>query len=236
MANFWIGVLASLSAMLIGFVIVQIKTRAALSWSTLSLFWSLARRLKEAGVSNVFPSRSDYRVHRKERSISDYVLTAKRELIYVGFWFAEGIEIDNTFNAMLQLLEKGCTVELVLMAQDLDTGLETKIADYLAISSESLHSRLVHAWADTRRFRAAISDDLKTRFILRSHKELVTSSAFIFDYGADCAKTLVDFKLYGAGRTRSFGIELKPSNIQDSLYLQTTVSFLGIKKKSLVIA
>jgi hypothetical protein len=233
-ASFWFGVLASLVAALICFVIVQIKTGVEIRWGTIKLFWSITKRLKNAGVSNIFPTRSSYAMYRKERSISDYVKTTNHELIYVGFWLAEGIEIDTILAAIQQLLQGGRTIELILLDENLSDLFSEKTAEYLALTPQSLRGRLAQAWNDLRRIRNALPDHLKTRFILRKHDEMLTSSAFVFDLNTSSAKTLVDFKLYGAGRARSFGIELKPSTADSSLYLEATNAFLEIKKRSTV--
>lgn len=235
MSNFLLGVLASLSAMFIGFLIVQVKTRALLSWGTFFLFWSITRRLRDTGITNFFTSRSDYVSFRKERSISEYISTTKKEFLYVGFWLAQGVEIDNVYSKFRELLHKGCTVEIVLMDQNSDSNFKRKVAAYLGFSEESLSTRLSNTWSNMIQFKNSLSEDLKARFILRYHQELVSSSTFIFDYRTESAKTLVDFKLYGMGREQSFGIELKPSEIENSLYERVTNSFLEIKKKATVV-
>jgi len=185
-------------------------------------------------VTNFFTSRSDYVSFRKERSISEYIYTAKKELLYIGFWLAQGVEIENISRKLRGLLDDGCMIEIAFLDRNIDENLKSKIAAYLGISQESLIGRLNDTWFDMCRFRDDLPEDIKARFVLRSHQEAISSSAFIFDYGTQYAKTLVDFKLYGAGRENSFGVELTPSKLPDSLYDRLTNSFLEIKRRSSV--
>jgi len=230
--QFWAGVAASLTAAFIAWVVVQLKSRALLSWGTLSLFWSVTRRLKDTGVSNFFTSRSDYALFRKQKTISDYISTARKELVYVGFWLAKAVEIENIQDKLRELLDRGCTVELVFLDRNLDPTLRSKIAACLGMSQDSLVGRLDCTWSDMRSFRDDLPEEVKPRFILRSHQEFISSSALIFDPATEHAKTLVDFKLYGAGRQNSFGIELKPSKLPNSLYERVTDSFLEVRRES----
>lgn len=232
--QFWLGVVNGLVATLIAWLIIQIKTGAVFSLKIFSLFWSITRRLKDAGVTNVFTNRSDYVNFREEKSIPDYIKTAKKELIYVGFWLAQGVEIDKIEKTFLELLNKGCTLELVFLNSQIDRILANKIAVYLGMSQDTLTARLEGTWSVMRQFKQSLADPVKGRFILRRHEEVLTSSAFIFDHGIESAKTLVDFKIYGAGRGESFGIEMKPCRLQNSLYNRLTTSFFEIRNKSVV--
>jgi hypothetical protein len=230
-SQFWWGVGASVLAAFICFVIVQIKTRALLSWSTFSLFWSITKRMKATGVSGFFATRADYSRCRKEKTIGEYIRTAEKELIYVGFWLAHGVEMENILQEIERLLNR-CPVELVFLDQNLSDELGEKIAGYLGMPPANLKSRLQNAWSDVLSFREKLPSDMKSRFAVRRHREFTASSAFIFDSGGEQAKTLVDFKLFGAGRASSFGIELRSGGGDDCLYRRITGSFHEIRKKS----
>lgn len=226
--HFFFGILTSIIASLILIAILQAKTRVILRWGTLKLFWSIVRRLKDSGVINFYTCRSEYVKFRKQSSISDYIETANKELIYIGFWLAQGIEMENITKKLLQLLKRGCSVELIFLDPNSSHG--DKIAEYLGTSFENYKARLTTTWRDIIKFKHSLPKDLKPRFILRSHNKHISSSAFIFDYNTETARTLVDIKLYGVGRENSFGIELQPSKLDNSLYDRVTKSFLAIRK------
>jgi hypothetical protein len=231
--QFFLGILASLIASLILFVILQIKTRIILRWGTLKLFWLIVQRLRDNGIINFYTSRSDYVKFRKQSSIADYIETTKKEFIYIGFWLAQGTEMENITSKLFELLKRGCSVELVLLDPKSSHG--NKIAEYLGISFENYKARLKTTWEYLIKFKNSLPDDLKPRFLLRSHDKLISSSAFIFDYNTEFAKTLIDIKLYGMGRESSFGIELQPSKMKNSLYYRITKSFLTIRNSSAIV-
>lgn len=232
MVSFIAGVLASLLAAFLVFVIVQIRTQASLSWVTFRAFWQLSRRLRQAGVVNFFSGRSDYYNFRKERTISEYILTAQKSLVYVGFWLAQGVEIDDAPNALGRLLRQGCTVELVLLDQELDDAVVEPLSAYLSVAPAALRARIAGSWAAFTAMREQLPGELRPFLILRTHRDILTSSAFIFDYGAASAKTLIDVKFFGMGREQCLGIELRPSGGRATLYHNVTSSFLEIKKRS----
>ncbi len=102
MTEFLLGVLASIvSAPLIYFTGLAVSPFLG-SWSAYFNLLASARRLQRAGLVNVIPSRSDYRLLRGGETIRNYLLSnVQHSLVYIGFWHAKGIEMDNisdTFN------------------------------------------------------------------------------------------------------------------------------------------
>ncbi len=81
-------------------------------------------------------------------------------------------------------------------------------------------------------FVRASPPEMRARFALLHHSEMITASALLFDYGTPTAKILVDQKLYGVGREGSFGMELKPSMAPNSLYERVTGSYLTIRRRA----
>jgi len=230
--QFFLGVVTSLVATVLFLVILQIKTRSVLSFEVFMAFWRLARRLRDNGVSNFFASRADYARYRPQGAISEYIETTHRELIYVGFWLAQGIEINNIKAIIPKLLRENCLVEFVFLSPDFVAM--DQLAEYLGVSPKTIRARVMDALESMVHLRNSLPPELSGRFILKVHKQLITSSAFVFDHGTPKAKTLIDIKLFGLGRERTFGIELRATKSPDTLYAHITRSFMDIRKTAQV--
>jgi hypothetical protein len=232
-ATFLLGVVSSAAAAVLIGVAVWLKTRTAPSVRAFALFWSVARRMTETGVSNFFPSRADYVRYRKQATASEYIATARHDLTYVGYWLAHGVEFESIQAAIRTMLRLQTRIQLVLLADDIDDEAKSRIAASLGISPASLADRLTNTWLDFNAFRDSLRPEERGYFGLRKHREHIGASAFIFDHGTISAKTLIDIKLFGIGRQGSFGLELKPAKRQDdaeSLYHRVTLSFQKINE------
>lgn len=230
MANFFLGVLASLVAAMILAAIVKSKLVLGATMADFRAFWSLTRRLRSNGVVNFFAQRSEYVQHRRNGSIPDYMRTTQHELIYVGFWLAHGVEMSDMRSTLRELLGRGCNVEFVLI--DSDIAYRALLAQYLGIDEANLSSRIGDSLRFLIEFRDELPDNLRRRFLVKTHRQLLTSSAFIIDPGTGNAKTLVDFKLYRGGRDMTFGIEFAGLSSEGGLFERVTTSFDGIRESA----
>lgn len=223
--SFALGVLSSLVAAGIVGAIVAIRSRRPLSAVRLGV--TIAPRLRDAGVSNVFASREEYVRNRTPSSATDYMATAQHELLYVGFWLAQAGEIEALHRTLRSMLDRGVRVTLVLLNPAQQEDRQERVAAVLELSAAGLQSRLQNAWDDLISFRGDLPPGAASRLTLHRHSEHLQASAFVFDRGRPSAKTLVDFKLYGMGRQGSFGIELRPpkKDLEGSLYARATRSF-----------
>jgi hypothetical protein len=233
MGSFLIGVASSLVATIVIAAGLALRARLPL-WRTLRLAFGVTPRLARAGVSNVFPSRDDYVRYRKQRSATEYMQTAERQLTYVGYWLAQASEIEKLNTTILGLLGRGVDVTLVLLDEALPAPELGKIADVLGLPSSGLASRLETAWQEMTRLKAGIPVGMSGSLVLRRHRCHLSASAFLFDRGASSAKTLIDIKLYGVGRQGTVGVELQPppKGAEGSLYERVTTSFETVASSS----
>jgi hypothetical protein len=234
-ASFFLGVAASLLATVL--FAAAAAARGRTERSSFHLTFRVAPRLARAGVKDVFASREDYVRHRRPSTATQYMQTAERELIYVGFWLAQAGEIENLKAALRSLLDKGVRITLVLLDENLDAGQREKVAAVLDIDAAALAERLRLAWAELLGFRLDLPAETAARLILKSHEEHIQASAFLFDRDSESAKTLVDLKFYGTGRQASFGLELQPPrhDVDASLYGRATASFGRIADNAVLV-
>lgn len=238
--EFWLGVASSLLAAVV-FVVatvaaVRLRTAASLNGRSIGAYISMTRRMAKAGVSNFFSERTDYARHQQYRTVSEYMLSASAEYVYVGFWLAHGTEVANIQRAIRAMLESGRRVELVFLDSNVDDVVLDRTAQYLALSSANLTARLRSAWDDMENFERTLSVEQRRRFRLLAHQQILTSSAQIVDQGHPGTRVLLDVKLFGVGREGSFGLEVQPSRAGGDLYDRIVRSFNEIKASAVVRA
>jgi hypothetical protein len=226
MNEFYLGILTSLvSAPLIYFA-GRLLSPFLGPWGAYFNLIGCARRLQRAGINNIIPSRSDYRLLKGGETISNYLSHVSHSLIYIGFWHAKGIEMSNIRDVFITLLERGCSIELVLLDREVDDATVITIAKYLAISPQSLRHRVGEAWHYVAALKKDVSVRHADRLVIKSHTNAVYASCFIIDHQHSAAKLLVDIKIFGIGRENGFGLELVKSQDGNNLYDRFLQSFL----------
>jgi hypothetical protein len=186
------------------------------------------RRMLSNDIVNFYCSRDEYRIARREKNIEEYMLRAQREFTYVGFYLSSGTDTARLEKGFRTLLERNCTITLVLLHQDLEESLLSAVEQHLAIATGTLRKRLQHAYETFAGFAASLSADQRERFIVLKHKTPITSSAMFVDFDESNGLMLVDSKIFGIGRDRSYGMEFRKPLNTSSLALNFANSFQQI--------
>lgn len=234
-SSFFLGIASSVVAALIvaGCFRLQLvfSPKFRSSWNIIKSL----RRLRRSGINNIMTSRADYRFLRGGETISRYLLgSVNHTLIYVGFWHAKGVEMENLRNTFTDLTVRGCTIEMILLDPELDDEKLTIVAKHLGLTKDAFRHRLSDAWVEMIHYQNDVPATMRKNFLLKAHTEMIHASAFVIDQGRPTARTLVDFKLFGTEREGTFAIELVPAVAGDSLYRRVTDSFMAIRDEARV--
>jgi hypothetical protein len=184
--------------------------------------------MSKNGFINFYNSREEYYTARRQKTLEDYMLLAKKDFLYVGFYLSAATDTSRVDGALRVLLERGCRVELVLLDETLDDGLLNVMEKHLGIATATLKARLKHAHAHFAEFRASLSTEHRLRFIVRRHRNVITCSAMFLDWSDSEGKLLVDTKIAGAGRDKSFGMEFRKTVQATTLSSELASSFRRI--------
>lgn len=228
MTEFVLGILASICAAIILLVATKIFSPFQGSWGAFLRFIASTPRLRRAGLNYLIPSRAHYRFLHKGETIGKYLGGVQHTLIYVGFWHAKGVEMDNIRDAFRGLLEKGCTIELVLLSNEIEDAKIEIISKYLGIATSGFRSRVSEAWNYITELKKQLPKKDVGRFIVKAHKEAIYASCFIIDHDTASAKALIDIKIFGLSRENSFSMELVKTEEENNLYNRFVTSFFKI--------
>ena len=193
-------------------------------WNSLRFMW----RMRKNGFLNFYNNRSEYRTARKQQNFDDYILLAKSRLTYVGYYLSFGTDESRLDGAIAKLLERNCAVELVLLDHELDEASLRVVEAHLGIATKTLANRLANAHAHFKKLRENMSIDSQKRFTIKRHKAIVASSAFFIDWGDKNGRLLVDTKIPGAGREKSFGMEFTGKPMEGTLAMEWAQAFQRI--------
>lgn len=161
-------------------------------------------------------------------------MTAKKELLYVGFYLSSGTDESRMDKALLDLVHRGCKVQLVLLDGTLDNGLLEILEQHIGIATNTLAGRLNNAYWHFQDLKAKMSIDGQQRFILKRHSAIITSSVFFVDWGEKNGRLLIDSKIPGAGREKSFGMEFIGNPVDGTLAMEWAQSFMWIIEASYI--
>lgn len=207
------------------------NNRARRLLSGLLIHVRVFKAIRSSGISFFISSRDQYKLMKDRETIAAYLAHATKSLVYVGFWHAKGIEIENLSRTLTKLVEQGILVELVMLDPELENHKSEIMAGYLGISPSSLRSRLSESIKSFCEIKNSLPAEHQDKLVIRTHSEVIYASCFLLDYKSKSAKTLVDIKIFGAGRQNSFAMELTPNEDENSLYNRFTHSFLELRDK-----
>ena len=227
--DFIVNVTSNIVANLAVLLIVAVV--AFFSRSKLRNFVRVVRyawRMNKNDIINFYNSRAEYVTSRRERTLPDYMQRAKRRFVYVGFYLAGATERDRIDGAITEMLDRGCEIEIAMLDPNAAPGIIHAVEQHLAIANGTLAQVLRHAHDHFLTLRQGLSTAAANRFVIKLHNVPLVSSAMLIDEGEADGRLLVDNKIHGAGRDRSFGIEFRLNQEADGLAKDFAESFKRI--------
>lgn len=233
--DFVIGVVSSLVASVLiyiaGFIFVRFRYRVDLLklWS----YFRLLRRMRSAGIADVFPSREDIEKYRKEPKKSGYIRTVETSFTYIGLFFPIDDDWDKVQDSLEEILLKECQVEIIFWSPDIESILEKSMASYYLIRFEYLRGEIQKSWNHLLDFKNKLPDVMQERLLLKTHQEPITDSVFMLDHATAHGRIFLDMKLYALGKESSLAIELEHRTANHSLYKRVARSFDTIRRHAI---
>lgn len=212
-------------------VLLLVALAAFLTRSKIQTFIRVIRyawRMNRNYIYNFYNSRAEYVTARKERTLPEYMRRAKRRFVYVGFYLAGATERDRIDGAITEMLERGCEIEIAMLDPDAMPEIIKAVEQHLAIADGTLAQVLRHAHDHFLTLKTGLSTAAASRFAIKLHTVPLVSSAMLIDEGEPDGRLLVDNKIHGAGRDRSFGIEFRLNQGASGLAMDFAHSFKRI--------
>jgi len=200
------GILANIifAAIAFGFTwIISNNFRTAMK----SILFSI--RMSSSGVINFYCSRDEYRTHRKETNIDDYVLRAKKSLTYIGHALDSGVSSADISSSFKKLLENDVKIKLILLSPETEPKCLEALERYLRHPKGQLRALLQASIDQFQKLKNDTQEEKRINFEILTHQEFIAQTAFQIDLEESHGFMLVDTKIYGVGKDHSFGIEFE---------------------------
>ena len=178
----------------------------------------LIRDSYKGGIINIFPNRQYYIKHKDHGTESQYIYQCEKKLMYIGYWFAHGIEIGDVIQTLQKMILEKKDVEVILMNPD-NSGLINEMADFLQMDCNEMQQRIKNSLTKLCKMKNSLPIELKTHFVIKVHDVPLNASAFMIDYDSEKElRILLDYKIYNQERDKSYGIEFIDGAITQTLY------------------
>jgi hypothetical protein len=186
----------------------------------------LASRLQAAGLTNLFTTRDDYSTHRGIPTLMGYLSTARRSVLVVGYWMAQGGEIEDLNDlGKLILLRPGFEVHIAII-HPVGPHIES-LAEHLGESSSRVSENCRATLNKLTKVRNGLPAEVRHRMLIRTYKSTAVASIILLDDNEPHARAQIDIKLYKTSRGKSIGFEAikNGTNLYESLSRAATLRF-----------
>jgi hypothetical protein len=167
-----------------------------------------ARRLEELGLINFFASRADYGVYRPPGTIVGYLDTAESRIDIAAYWLAHGNEAESIARSLVEILERKPRLRMRIAMIDPNGPHVGAIAEYLAMRTVEMSSRLESSLDNLVLARGAAGESARSRMDILTYSQMPAASVIMLDYGTSRGRIQLDFKPFQRPRSESFSFEL----------------------------
>ena len=202
-----IGVLASIIAAAIVYFIAWSKGYVSGSWILFLCLVKLQKRLKSAGLTNFFSSRSDFGRYRGAPRLIDYLSLAKESVDVAAYWMAHGNEAEGIADGIAKLVQPPQKIKVTIAIIDPTAIYIDELASYLNIEAKELKLRIESSLNNLYKAREKLSIEEKNRFRIKVYKTIPIASVIMIDGETNYGRIQLDFRPYKVPRHYSFAFE-----------------------------
>ncbi|MGW4942543.1 hypothetical protein ACWEOZ_13285 [Actinoplanes sp. NPDC004185] len=175
----------------------------------------LASRMLDAGLTNLFITRADYATYRGIHTLMGFLATAERSIMVIGYWMAQGSEIEDISKIGRMILQKPALQVRIAIIHPDGSHLES-LAEHLGEDQQQISERCRSTLNKLQRVRSDLPADARQRLQVKTYTSTPVVSIIVLDDDTPQARAQVDMKLYRTARDDSFGFEV--SGLTNPLY------------------
>lgn len=217
MKEFWDAMMAALEGkgveIIVGVIFLAITTFCAFMWKKIKnigifKYRKARKRVAEAGMVTFYYNRKV--LQSDAGTIGDYIATAKKNVLHVGFWLSSSLTAQNLEKAVVDAINRGVTLEFCVLSPD--SPLIDHYTKFFDTGKENILSSINNTLSKLVAIKNSLSADKQRNFKLYTHSEIVTASFWVIDRDdPDNCMVQIDHKIISNPRYSSYGMEIKPS-------------------------
>ncbi|MFF5288788.1 hypothetical protein [Paractinoplanes globisporus] len=186
----------------------------------------LASRLEEAGFTNLFINRGDYKEYRGIETLMGYLATARRSVLVVGYWMAQGREIEDLKDLGAMVLHRPDFQIRIAIIDPVGPHIDS-LAEHLGESPERVTQNCKATLDKLIQVRRKLPGEAQQRMIVKTYTSTAVASIIVLDEGEPDARAQIDIKLYRTVRRNSVGFETTGTgkDLYESLHRAASLRF-----------
>lgn len=166
----------------------------------------LSTRMLEAGLTNLFTTRADYAEHRGISTLMGYLATARRSVLVVGYWMAQGNEIEDMNDLGKLIMARPDFRVRIAVIHPKGLHIES-LAEHLGEDPQTIRNRCLSTLTKLERVRNRLPIEARQRLQVRTYSSTAVASIIVLDDDMPEARVQVDIKPYRTARNNSVGFE-----------------------------
>lgn len=206
-SSFGIGVMISVIATGIVSLIAWSKGVVAFEWASFLRSVKLQKRLRSAGLSNFYASRSDFVRYRKAPKLTDFLSLAEKSIDIAAYWMAHGNEAEGIAEHIAKLVQPPKKIRATVAIIDPKSVYIEELACYLDMKPSELKSRIESSLNNLYEAKRKLSAEDQKRFKIKIYHTIPIASVIMIDEGSEDGRIQLDFKPYKVPRDYSFAFQ-----------------------------
>lgn len=208
------------SAVFAGIIYVLDKLRI---WKPFKYYRS-KKRIKQAGIITFYTKRSLFT--KDAGTIGTYVIKAKKDVNYIGFWLSNGLQHQDLIEAINKQINRGVKFNFCIISPE--SPLIEYYADFLGESKQEVIDQINISLNILKRLKHEIPNEKQKQLRILVHDKLITTTFWIIDPNEKNSIIQLDHKLYQMQRHNTYGFQMKKTYSNGKFYDNLKKSYLNI--------
>lgn len=218
MKEFWESMMSAIEGkgveIVVGVIFLAITTfltfmrKKIKNWGVLK-YRKSRKRVAEAGVVTFYYNRKI--LQSDAGTIGDYIATAQKSVLHVGFWLSSSLTSQNLEKAVLEAINRGVHLQFCILSPK--SALIEAYTRFFDTPEENILSSINNTLAKLMAIKKSLPPDKQDNLKIYTHNEIVTASFWVIDReDSDKCMVQIDHKIIYNPRYSSYGMEIKPSS------------------------
>lgn len=187
-------------------------------------YYNSKKRLKSAGIVTFYCQRNTFT--KDAGTIGCYVMRAKKEVHYIGFWLSNGLQHQDLCETIVKQVNAGVSFNFCMISPT--SPLLEYYADFLGETKEDIIAQINLSLNTLNNLRSGLQKDKQKQIKILIHNKLITTTFWIIDPEEKKTMIQLDHKIYSLPRHYTYGFQIKKKYSNEKFYDNLKKSYLKI--------
>lgn len=187
-------------------------------------YYKSKKRVKAAGIVTFYCQRNTFT--KDAGTIGCYVMRAKKEVNYIGFWLSNGLQHQDLGETIVRQVNAGVNFNFCIISPT--SPLIEYYADFLGETKEDIIAQINLSLNTLKNLRSSIQKDKQKKIKIFIHKKLITTTFWVIDPDEKKSMIQLDHKIYSLPRHYTYGFQIKKKFSNVKFYDNLKKAYLEI--------